>query len=93
METIIKEINEVYKKSGFINTGFKWEFKILELLQDNSKEAYIIYNSLENSQKHKVLTALFELDNDMGSDGDGEIETTKQNLRIMLAGSKQGKIY
>ena len=32
------EINQLYKKSGFISTDFNWKLKLLEMLQDQSIE-------------------------------------------------------
>jgi hypothetical protein len=87
------EINELYKKSKFINDDFNWKLKLLEMLQDNSIDAYNIYQTLSKQQKEDVLQEQFELDNDMGSDGDGDIETTKENLNILLQDAKNGKKY
>lgn len=87
------EINKLYKKSGFINNDFSWQGKLLEMIQDNSIEAYKIYKSLSKAQKEDVLQYQFEFDNDMGADGDGEIETSKENLEIMLEDAKNGKTY
>jgi hypothetical protein len=87
------EINKLYTKSGFINDDFSWEGKLLEMIQDNSIEAYNIYQSLSKAQKEDVLQYQFEFDNDMGADGDGEIETSKENLEIMLEDAKNGKVY
>ena len=86
-------IDELYKKSGFINDDMNWEFKLLELLQDGSSEAYEIYQSLNKDEKEQVLQALFEMDNDMGSYGDNDIETTKENLEIILEDAQNGKKY
>ena len=87
------EIDELYKKSKFINDDFNWKLKLLEMLQDNSIEAYNIYQTLSKEQKEQVLKEQYEVDNDMGSDGDGKIKTTKENLKILLNGAKNGKKY
>ena len=44
------EINELYKKSKFINDDFNWKLKLLEMLQDQSIEAYNIYQKLSKQQ-------------------------------------------
>ena len=88
-----KEIDALYSKSKFINTDFNWRLKLLEMLQDQSVEAYNIYQKLTKKQKDDVLQELFEVDNDMGSEGDGEIETSKENLQILLEDAKNGKKY
>jgi hypothetical protein len=88
-----KEIDALYSKSNFINTDFNWKLKLLEMLQDQSIEAYNIYQKLTKKQKDDVLQELFEVDNDMGSDGDGDIETSKENLQILLEDAKNGKKY
>lgn len=90
---IESKINELYTKSKFINDDFNWKNKLLEMLQDKSIESYEIYQSLSEEQKEEVLQELFTLDNDMGSYGDGEISTSKENLDILLADSKNGKKY
>jgi hypothetical protein len=87
------EINQLYKKSGFINSDFNWKLKLLEMLQDQSIEAYNIYQKLSKEQKEQVLQEQYEVDNDMGSDGDGKIKTTKENLKILLEDAKNGKKY
>ena len=87
------EINELYKKSKFINDDFNWKLKLMEMIQDRSIEAYNIYQSLTKEQKEEVLQEQFEVDNDMGSDGDGTIKTTKQNIRILLNDAKNGTKY
>jgi hypothetical protein len=61
------EINELYKKSKFINDDFNWKLKLMEMIQDRSIEAYNIYQSLTKEQKEEVLQEQFEVDNDMGS--------------------------
>jgi hypothetical protein len=61
------------------------------MLQNPSYEAYEIYQSLNEEQKGKVLQELYEMDNDMGSYGDGDIETSKENLEIILDDSKNAK--
>jgi hypothetical protein len=86
-------INELYKKSNFINDDFTWTTKLLEMLQDNSIEAYDIYQSLTEEQKEQVLNELYSMDNDMGSYGDGDIETSKENLMIILDDARNGKKY
>ena len=63
------------------------------MIQDRSIEAYNIYQSLTKEQKEEVLQEQFEVDNDMGSDGDGTIKTTKQNIRILLNDAKNGTKY
>jgi hypothetical protein len=63
------------------------------MLQDQSIEAYNIYQKLSKMQKDAVLQEQFEVDNDMGSDGDGNIETTKENLSVLLDDAKNGKKY
>lgn len=90
---IESKINELYSKSNFINDSFNWKLKLLEMLQDRSIEAYNIYQSLTKEQKEEVLQEQYEVDNDMGSDGDGSIKTTKQNIRILLQGAKNGNKY
>jgi len=90
---IESKINELYKKSKFINDDFNWKLKLLEMMQDNSIEAYSIYQTLSNEQKEQVLQEQYEVDNDMGSDGDGKLKTTKENLSILLRGAKNGKKY
>ena len=87
------QINELYNKSNFIGNHQNWKLKLLEMLQDESNEAYNIYQSLTQEQKEQLLQELFEMDNDMGSDGDGEMETSKENLNILLDGAKNGKKY
>jgi len=87
------KIDNLYKKSKFINDDFNWKLKLLEMLQDNSLEAYDIYQTLSEEEKEQVLQEQYEVDTDMGSDGDGKIETTKQNIRILLRGAKNGKRY
>ena len=87
------EINELYKKSNFINDDFNWKLKLLEMIQDMSIEAYNIYQTLTKKQKEEVLQEQFEVDNDMGSDGDGTIKTTKENIRILLNDAKNGNKY
>jgi len=87
------KIDNLYKKSKFINDDFNWKLKLLEMLQDNSLEAYDIYQTLSEEEKEQVLHEQYEVDTDMGSDGDGKIETTKQNIRILLRGAKNGKKY
>jgi hypothetical protein len=90
---IKREIDTLYSKSNFINTDFNWRLKLLEMLQDQSVEAYNIYKKLTKKQKDDVLQEQFEVDNDMGSYGDGDIETTKENLAILLKDAKNGKKY
>lgn len=87
------QINELYNRSNFIGNHQNWKLKLLEMLQDESIEAYNIYQSLTEEQKEELLQELFEMDNDMGSDGDGEIETSKENLEILLEDAKNGKKY
>ena len=87
------QINELYNRSNFIGNHQNWKIKLLEMLQDESIEAYNIYQSLTEEQKEELLQELFEMDNDMGSDGDGEMETSKENLNILLDGAKNGKKY
>ncbi len=87
------EINELYSKSNFINNHFNWQGKLLEMLQDNSVEAYNIYQSLTEKQKEEVLQELYEMDNDMGSYGDGDIETSRENLEVLLEDAKNGNKY
>lgn len=87
------EINDLYSKSNFINDSFNWKMKLLEMLQDRSIEAYNVYQSLNANQKEEVLQALFEADNDMGSDGDGELSTSKENLEILLEDAENGNKY
>ena len=90
---IESEINQLYQKSNFINNDFNWRLKLLEMLQDNSIEAYNIYQKLTAIQKKQVLQEQFEMDNDMGSYGDGDINTSKENLEILLNDAKKGKQY
>ena len=63
------------------------------MLQDYSVEAYQIYQKLTAKEKEAVLQELFEMDNDMGSYGDGEIGTSRENLEILLEDAKNGKKY
>ena len=63
------------------------------MLQDQSIEAYNIYQKLTDKQKDDVLQEQFEMDNDMGSDGDGEMETSFENLNILLQDASNGEIY
>jgi hypothetical protein len=93
IEDIESEINNLYSKSNFINDDFNWKTKLLEMLQDESVDAYDIYQSLNENQKEEVLKELYEMDNDMGSYGDGDIETSRENLEILLEGAKNGKKY
>ena len=90
---IENKIDELYEKANFINSDFNWKLKLLELLQDRSIEAYQVYQSLSKKQKDEVLQELYEVDNDMGSDGDGDIKTSKENLKILLDGAKNGNKY
>jgi hypothetical protein len=87
------EINNLYAKSNFTNNDFNWQSKLLEMLQDVSIEAYEIYQSLTPNQKQEVLKELYKIDNDMGSDGDGNIETSKENLEILLDDAQHGSKY
>ena len=87
------KINALYKKSGFINDDYNWKSKLLEMLQDSSIEAYQIYQTLTAKEKKDILQELFEMENDMGADGDGEISTSKENLTMFLSDSKNGKKY
>lgn len=87
------KVESVYMKSKFINTDFTWQEKLLEMLQDSSFEAYQIYTSLSEKEKESVLDTLYNMDNDMGMEGDGNIETSKENLEIMLESAKKGKKY
>ena len=87
------KIDKLYKKSNFINDDFNWKLKLLEMLQDMSVEAYNIYQTLTKQQKEEVLQEQYEVDNDMGSDGDGDIETSKENIEILLEDAKNGKKY
>jgi hypothetical protein len=90
---IDSQIDALYEKSGFINDDFNWKLKLIEMLQDYSVEAYQIYQKLTAKEKEAVLQELFEMDNDMGSEGDGEIETSRENLEILLEDAKNGKKY
>jgi hypothetical protein len=87
------QIDVLYEKSGFINDDFNWKLKLIEMLQDSSIEAYQIYQKLDSKQKEVVLQELFSMDNDMGAEGDGEIETSRENLEILLEDAKNGKKY
>jgi GNAT superfamily N-acetyltransferase len=91
--SVESEINELYAKSNFINDDFNWQGKLLEMLQDMSIEAYSIYQSLTEEQKEQVLQELYEMDNDMGSYGDGDIDTSRENLEILLEDAKNGNRY
>ena len=91
--TLETKIDALYKKSEFINDDYNWESKLLEMLQDGSVEAYQIYQKLTAKEKKDVLQELFEMENDMGADGDGEISTSKENLKMFLEESKNGKKY
>jgi hypothetical protein len=90
---ISSEISALYEKSGFINDDYNWKSKLLEMLQDSSVEAYQIYQKLTAKEKKDVLQELFEMENDMGADGDEDIETSKENLSMFLSDSKNGKKY
>jgi hypothetical protein len=87
------EIDKLYLKSNFINDDFNWQGKLLEMLEDNSVEAYNIYQSLNKKQKQQVLQEQYDRDNDMGSYGDGDIETSKENIEILLEDAKNGNKY
>ena len=91
--SVERKVDELYEKSTFINDDYNWKSKLLEMLQDNSIEAYNIYQSLNNTQKEEVLQELYEMDNDFGSEGDGDIETSKENLSYLLDDAKNGKKY
>jgi hypothetical protein len=93
IETAESRINELYRKSGFINDDFNWRLKLLEMIQDGSVEAYHIYQSLSDAEKDEVLQEQFEMDNDMGMYGDEDIETSRENIEIMLNDAKNGKMY
>lgn len=86
-----KRVNALYSTYDFINDDYNWRLKLLEMLQNPSYEAYEIYQSLNDTQKEEVLQELYEMDNDMGSYGDGDIETSKENLEIILDDSKNAK--
>jgi hypothetical protein len=86
-----KRVDTLYSTYGFINDDYNWRLKLLEMLQNPSYEAYEIYQSLNEEQKGQVLQELYEMDNDMGSYGDGDIETSKENLEIILDDSKNAK--
>lgn len=86
--SIENKIDELYASSNFINDDFNWKLKLLEMLQEKSFEAYKIYQSLTEKEKQEVLQELYQMDNDMGSDGDGDIETSKENLLILLEDAK-----
>jgi hypothetical protein len=90
---IESQIDALYEKSGFINDDFNWKLKLIEMLEDSSIEAYQIYQKLNSKQKEEVLQELFSMNNDMGADGDGEIETSRENLEILLEDAKNGKKY
>jgi hypothetical protein len=87
------EINELYKKSNFINDDFNWKLKLLEMIQDRSIEAYNIYQTLTKKQKEEVLQEQFEVDNDMGSGGDGKMKSSRENLMYLLEDAKNGNKY
>lgn len=93
IQQVEMEIDLVYSRSGFLNKNGSWKEKLIELLQDASFEAYMIYQKLNPIQKEEVLQELYEMDNDMGSYGDEDIETTKENLSIMLTDAQNGKVY
>ena len=59
----------------------------------NQNHKYNIYQKLTAKQKKDVLEELFEMDNDMGSYGDEDIATSKENLSILLSDAKKGKKY
>lgn len=88
-----ERVNELYRKSGFINDDFNSSLKLLEMLQDNSIEAYHIYESMTPEQKEDLVREQFEMDNDMGGYGDGDIETSRENVAILVEGAKNGKKY
>jgi hypothetical protein len=87
-----EKIASLYQKSPFANFT-DWDLQLLEMLQDESLEAYNIYQLLSDVEKNQVLQTLFDFDNEMGADGDGNLETTKENLKILLEGAKYGVIY
>jgi hypothetical protein len=91
--SVESKVNELYAKSNFINDYYNWKNKLLEMFQDRSVEAYNIYESLNKKQKEEVLQELYSMDNDMGSYGDGDIESSKENLMILLDDAKNGKKY
>jgi hypothetical protein len=87
-----KKVDELYKKSGFINTDSSWQFKLLEMIGDGSREAYQIYNSLSEKEKEMVIDEQFDIDNSLG-EGDMIWKTSKENLEVLLAEAKNGKKY
>ncbi len=87
------EVDALYNKSQLINANENWKIKLLEMLQDGSSEAYNIYERLNAKQKAEVLQEQFEMDNDMGSYGDGKKSTSKENLMALLDDAKNGKRY
>jgi hypothetical protein len=86
-----QKVNELYNKTNLINNHFNWELKILEMIQCRIFAAYEIYIELNQDEKQSVLNELFIMDNDMGCDGDGEIETSMENLNILLEDAKNAK--
>jgi hypothetical protein len=90
---IENSIDKLYEKAGFINADMSWQFKLLEMLQDGSSEAHDIYQGLNEEQKEEVLQELYEMDNDMGSYGDSDMETSRENLEIILHDAESGHKY
>ena len=88
---IIDKIELLYLKSGLINDDFTWSEKLFELITLRMWEAAEIYESLNKSDKEEILDTIYEIDNDMGSFGDGKMQTSKNNLRILLKDAKQNK--
>jgi hypothetical protein len=90
---IESSIDKLYEKAGFINDDMNWQFKLLEMIQDGSSEAHDIYQGLNADQKEEVLQELYDMDNDMGSNGEGNMETSRENLEILLYDAEQGHKY
>jgi hypothetical protein len=54
------KIDELYKKSKFINDDFNWKLKLLEMIQDNSIEAYNIWNKMSSKiEKGEYPTKIY----------------------------------
>ena len=67
------------------NNNYTWQDKLLEMIMIRSMEAYNIYQSLNDDEKETVLLSLYDMDNDMGSYGDGLLSTSIDNLNVLLS--------
>lgn len=62
---------------------------------ENNSESYIVVKEFIDKGKttREVLQEQFEMDTDMGGDIDGTMRTSRSNLKILLEGAKNGKLY